>query len=105
MKQGKSLNGNGTERWYKDGLLHREDGPALINKFGTESWYRDGKYHREDGPAKIYKDGSKFYFLNGKEIKEKDYLKVQHCPLEELALYINTELAPIVKRRLLNETR
>ncbi len=36
--------------WYKDGLLHRNDRPAIV---GTESytWYYRGVKHRRDGPA------------------------------------------------------
>ena len=43
------------EVWYRDGKLHREDGPAWNDweneKQINEGWYRDGKLHREDGPA------------------------------------------------------
>jgi len=28
--------------WYKDGELHREDGPAIISD-GSEEWYLNGK--------------------------------------------------------------
>jgi len=77
----------------------------IIDGDGTESWYKDGKLHREDGPARIYQNGARYYYLNGDYIEEKDYLKVQNCPLEELPLYINTDLAPLVKRRFLNESR
>ena len=43
---------DGTKRWYKDGDLHREDGPAVI-KAGKYEYYRYGKRHRLDGPAHI----------------------------------------------------
>lgn len=105
MRQGKIIDGEGTERWFKDGLLHREDGPAVIKKNGYKAWYKDGLRHREDGPAMINLDGSNYYYMNDKELKEKDYLEVLNCPIEELPLFINTDLAPIVRRRLLNETR
>lgn len=41
------------------GLIHREDGPAVIHcskdekKIYTEYWFTSGKLHREDGPAMI----------------------------------------------------
>ena len=127
MRQGKYIDKDGTERWIKDGLLHREDGPAIIEKDGTEYWYKDGKWHREDGPAIIEKDGTEYwyknnlrhreggpaiiypddteyYYLYGKQIKEEDYLKVLNCPIDELPLYINTDCAPLVRRRLQNAT-
>ncbi len=33
---------------------------------GDKRWYLDGKLHREDGPAVEYSDGSKYWYLNGK---------------------------------------
>ena len=35
---------------------------------GAKHWYRDGKLHREDGPAIEYADGGKEWYLNGKFI-------------------------------------
>jgi antitoxin component YwqK of YwqJK toxin-antitoxin module len=62
---------NGTteyESWYKDGKLHRLDGPSYIsyNLDGSkhyEAWCNDGEYHRLDGPAQIsyYSNGNKSY--------------------------------------------
>ena len=37
--------------YRRGGLLHREDGPAVIWPDGTQLHYEDGKLHREDGPA------------------------------------------------------
>jgi hypothetical protein len=47
------LNGQMVERWYKDGLLHREDGPAYLSDDGTKKWYVHGKLHRTNGPSII----------------------------------------------------
>lgn len=56
---------NGTEYWYTDCEIHREDGPAKINK-DIEIWYLHGKIHREDGPAVIHlKTGEQFWHKNG----------------------------------------
>lgn len=42
----------GYEYWYKNGVLHREDGPAVVHApSGAEWWYHRGSLHREDGPA------------------------------------------------------
>jgi len=35
---------SGTKIWYKNGNLHREDGPAVVWINGNKSWYLDGKY-------------------------------------------------------------
>lgn len=43
------------ESYFVDNKLHREDGPASIERRpnGTviEQWFRDGKLHRDNGPA------------------------------------------------------
>lgn len=39
------------DRWVirnRDGQLHREDGPAVIYPNGTQHWFHDGWLHRED---------------------------------------------------------
>lgn len=48
------------ENYYKDGKLHRVDGPALI--------LIDGELHRTNGPAQIY------YNLDGTIQKEVYWL-------------------------------
>jgi hypothetical protein len=42
---------DGSKWWYKNSILHREDGPAIEWADGSKSWYIDGMLHREDGPA------------------------------------------------------
>ena len=43
---------DGDKEYYNnEGLLHREDGPAVIYKNGPKCWYLNGKRHRIDGPA------------------------------------------------------
>lgn len=58
----------GTERYFVDGLLHREDGPAVVTKIGGKSWYKNGKLHREDGPAIEEPDGTCHWNLDGRAI-------------------------------------
>lgn len=55
---------DGTLAWYLDGLLHREDGPAIVWLNGIGQWYRDGFRHREDGPAVIWANGTEEWFFN-----------------------------------------
>ena len=40
---------DGTESWYSNGQLHREDGPAVVWADGTQGWYRNGS--EVDPPA------------------------------------------------------
>lgn len=50
---------DGTKRYYRQGLLHREDGPAVVHPDGTCLWFRHGVLCREDGPPVIFGDGSR----------------------------------------------
>ena len=47
-KEGKIIGRFGCEEWYKNGKLHREDGPALTNSDGTKQYFL--KYHYEGFP-------------------------------------------------------
>lgn len=52
------------QSWYKNDLLHREDGPAEEWSHGTKVWYFNGKLHRTDGPAIEWINGSKAWYIN-----------------------------------------
>lgn len=57
---------NQTQRWYKDGLLHRIGAPAILYKAGTTMWFQYGLRHRENGPAIEWHDKSILeYYQNG----------------------------------------
>jgi hypothetical protein len=68
MKNGLDINEFGTKRWYKDDLLHRDDGPAIEWDNGTKFWFKNNQLHREDGPAVECVSGDKSWYLNGKKI-------------------------------------
>lgn len=57
-----------TEKWYQNGVLHRENGAASIDfDDGIYEWYHLGKLHRFKGPAIInYSQGSKSWYQYGK---------------------------------------
>jgi len=40
---------------------------------GYKYWYRNGELHREDGPAIEYANGYKYWYLNGIEYTESSY--------------------------------
>ena len=53
----------GLQRWYKDGELHRDDGPALLHVCGDQEWFQNGKWHRDGNlPAIVYTDGEEEWF-------------------------------------------
>lgn len=48
----------GDQIWYnQDGKIHRDGAPAVIGEDGTEKWFQNGVRHREDGPAITFGDG------------------------------------------------
>jgi hypothetical protein len=60
----------GTKRWFLNGILHRENGPAIERASGTKEWLLHGKHHREDGPAVEHANGYKEWSLNDKTHRE-----------------------------------
>ena len=60
--------------WYDEAhRFHRENGPAFIS-YEIISWYRNGLRHREDGPAVVFSDGSSVaYFLNNECLSESKW--------------------------------
>ena len=61
---------NGTKEWYQNGEKHRVDGPAIITN-GEKWWYQNNLLHRTDGPAIEYDDGTKVWYQNG--VKHRIY--------------------------------
>jgi antitoxin component YwqK of YwqJK toxin-antitoxin module len=59
-------NFNGIKFWYKNGELHRDDGPTIEYPSGRKAWYKNGQLHRENGPAIECSDGRKYWYKNGK---------------------------------------
>jgi hypothetical protein len=51
--------------WYRQGLWHREDGPALILSDGSCVYYQHGRRHRTDGPAVDMASGHKEWWIDG----------------------------------------
>ena len=63
---------NGIKEWYLNGHLHRESGPAIDRVDGTKRWYHRGKLHREDGPAVELTGGGKLWNYKGIRVGEGD---------------------------------
>ena len=74
------------EVWLKDGVLHREGGPAKIDYVDSNDklliwsdyWYVNGLLHREDGPAIVQYDDfgevmKESYYLSGRKISVSEH--------------------------------
>lgn len=61
---------DGTKRWYRSGLLHRSEGPAVEYADGAKEWWSNGKRHRADGPAIEWPDGTREWWLNGERHRD-----------------------------------
>ena len=59
--------------FYKNGKLHRKNGPAVEGSRGDKEWWINGKRHRTDGPAVEFADGTRYWYLNGREYNEEEY--------------------------------
>lgn len=68
MKNGLIIN-RGNKFWYKDGLFHRIDGPAVELANGHKEWYKEDNLHREDGPAVESHNGDKAWYYEDKYVK------------------------------------
>ena len=44
-----------------------------INSLGDKCWTKEGIIHREDGPALEYNDGLKYWYIDGKRFTEEDF--------------------------------
>lgn len=49
-----------------NGVLHNENGPAVIHSDGYQAWYQNGVRHRVDGPAIVYPEMNlNIYYVDG----------------------------------------
>jgi len=77
---------DGTKEWRLRGKFHRTDGPAIEWANGTKEWFLNGDYHRTDGPAVEHADGRKEWFLNGNEVSWQDLYRQANDPEIELQI-------------------
>ena len=64
---------DGSKYWYLNDQLHREGGPAIEWSNGTKKWYLNGQLHREGGPAIEWSNGTKKWYLNGQKLTEEEH--------------------------------
>jgi len=46
--------------------------PSIVFKSGTKHWHKNGMVHREDGPAYIHSDGRSWWYYNDIQRTEKE---------------------------------
>ena len=56
--------------YLRDGLKHRDKGPAETHEDGYKAWFKMGRRHRVGGPAVIRPDGSEEYWQEGRLLKK-----------------------------------
>jgi len=59
---------DGSFEWWLNGQIHRENGPAVKKSNGDEMWYLFGKLHRYEGPAVTYVTGDKRWWCHGQPV-------------------------------------
>jgi hypothetical protein len=73
VKNGKEVDQNGNQWWWKDSRLHRDDGPAIIYCDGTKYWYKNGCRHRENGPAVIRPNAEDLFFIHDISLTKEEW--------------------------------
>ena len=64
----------GSVVFYKDGKMHRDEGPACISPGRFQQWRKNGMLHREDGPAFKWGDGKiEFWLFNRRFFSRKEW--------------------------------
>ncbi len=64
LPDGSYIDENDSVCYVKNGMWHREDGPAVELYNGNKVWSKNGRFHREDGPAVELADGHKEWYIN-----------------------------------------
>lgn len=82
---------NQVKQWVKNGVLHREDGPAIVGK-NYLAWYRHGLLHREDGPAVV----------RGSGVNRLEEYWLEGCLVSKAMLELHKTLTPEIDELVKN---
>lgn len=101
-KNGLEITKDGRKLHYKDGLLHRDDGPAVVLPNGDAFFYQNGLLHREGKPCSVLTDGSRVWCLYGIPYREdggpvvisKDGKKLWYSATDGLVSWV-----PVIKQK------
>ena len=75
-----NITGIGETRYYLNGKIHREGGPAVFTHGGDREWYYHGQLHRLDGPAVQgpggwFDDGNEWWVFGEQFFSEEEFLQ------------------------------
>ena len=62
---------------YELSFLCRIDDRPTIDKDGYKAWYRNGVLHREIGPAVIFEDGTEYWYFEGTRFRSNTLQEFQ----------------------------
>lgn len=66
---------DGTKWWYREGLIHRDNGPAVVHPNGAQEWWLNNQRQRTEYPDSegIHPDlrGVKQFYENGVLVREE----------------------------------
>lgn len=64
-------------KYNERGNLHSyNDKPAVSYSDGTKYWYYDGVLHRENGPAIVYSNDEVSFYYHGENLKFSEWVKL-----------------------------
>ena len=72
IRDGLHTDYDGTRYWYRNDLLHRENGPAVEWADGSTEWWLHGALHRTGAPAIERADGSREWWEHGRQVPHPD---------------------------------
>jgi hypothetical protein len=78
----------GDRFWWVNGQLHRSDGPAAERADGTRVWYVNDLLHRSDGPAIERADGTRRWYLNGQQLTFSEWIAQLNCSDRERLVFL-----------------
>lgn len=83
--------------WYDNKeKLHRNGAPARKFDDGTEMWFRHGVLHRFDGPAITWANGTQEWYMHGKEPNNfKEYQEMGGCS-KKTAIMLHLKYGKII---------
>ena len=74
-----------------------KNGKYVSDHIGVSSWYKNGLLHREDGPAIITRHGDEYWFLNGVAVTEDEFKNKQKITVDDECLITDADINKHVK--------